>query len=180
VDGRYSWRATAQIPNSACNLHDVADQDLAPGITAAAAAQSAAQAYAATASAQATIATTKAGEASDNADAAAAAATVATIAAGTASPDPVVVGESRSLSDSDFGGVLSCTAELTLTIPAGLTAGFYCAIEQAGTGQVTFSAGEGATLRNVDGESKTASQYAVVGLVNVASETYNLVGSTGV
>jgi hypothetical protein len=46
-----TWRATAQIPNQDCNLHDVADRPLQAGLTDAQAAVVAAQGYAAAASA---------------------------------------------------------------------------------------------------------------------------------
>lgn len=100
-----------------------------------------------------------------------------TIAAAEAPPSDEA--SNRDLTDDDHGAVLNCTSGITLTIPSGLRSGFHCAIHQAGASQVTVAAGVGVTLRNVGSEFKTAAQYAVVGIINTASEVYNLGGSTG-
>lgn len=63
VPGGKSFRATAQIPNSNCNLQDVMDLEPQPSLTAAQVAQSAAQGYAAAASTSAASASTSAGTA---------------------------------------------------------------------------------------------------------------------
>lgn len=91
---------------------------------------------------------------------------------------PLTQSVNRALVASDFGKTVSCTAALTLTVPAGLPQGFCCSIEQAGSGQVTVAAGAGVTLRNVDSHTKTLAQYAMVGIVNVATDTYNFGGAT--
>jgi hypothetical protein len=93
-------------------------------------------------------------------------------------PAPVAVSASRNIGADDQGAVLVCSQAVTLTIPAGLASGFSLAVEQSGTGQVTVAAGAGVTLRNVDSQFKTSSQFAIIGLMNVGSDTYNLSGST--
>lgn len=92
---------------------------------------------------------------------------------------PLDVAESRDLANTDHGRVLNCTAGVTLTIPAGLQAGFNCAIHQASSSQVTVAAGDGVTLHNVSSQTKTQTQYAMVGLINTEVDVYNLTGATG-
>lgn len=94
---------------------------------------------------------------------------------------PTTVAASRDLADTDCGLVLKSTAVsgITLTIPNTLTAGFNCAVEQGGAGQVTIAAGSGVTLHNVDTQTKTSAQYAMVGVLNTGTNEYNLTGSTG-
>ena len=116
---------------------------------------------------------------SDAQTAATAAQGYAAAASVAAAPAPVSVILSRNLVASDSLKALSCTTALTLTIQAGLPSGFRCFVEQAGTGQITIAAGAGVALRNVASQLKTASQYAMVSVVNVGAETYNLSGSTG-
>ena len=93
---------------------------------------------------------------------------------------PITVTGSRSLADSDDGKVLNVTSAspVTLTIPAGLRAGFICAVVQSGAGQVTFSA-SGTTLNNVASQSSTSAQYAVVMVTQVSTNSFVLSGSTG-
>lgn len=92
----------------------------------------------------------------------------------------ITVTGSRSLTNADDGQVLNSTSAgaVTLTIPAGLRAGFICAVVQSGAGQVTFSA-SGTTLNNVSTQSKTSGQYAVVMLTQVSTDSFVLSGSTG-
>lgn len=62
---------------------------------------------------------------------------------------------------------------VTLTLPNDLPVGFSFLVEQAGAGQVTFSAASGATLVNRQSFTKTAGQYANVS-VYVRSNTNNV------
>ncbi|MEY5051002.1 MAG: hypothetical protein RLZZ619_932 [Pseudomonadota bacterium] len=67
---------------------------------------------------------------------------------------------SRTLTSSDNGMVLRCTAALTLTLPTAgtLPEGFNCMVVQfAANSQVTFSG----TFSNRNGFNKTAGQYAI-------------------
>lgn len=77
---------------------------------------------------------------------------------------------------------LSNASAITVTLPNSLVAGWACTFEQLGAGQVTFSAGSGATLQNRQGQSKTAGQYALCfAYVRTNSGTnavYNLGGDT--
>lgn len=92
----------------------------------------------------------------------------------------ITVTASRQLADTDDGKILNCTSAsaVTLTIPAGLRAGFTCGVVQSGAGQITFSA-SGTTLNNVSSQSKTSGQYAVAILTQVSTNSFVLSGSTG-
>lgn len=56
-------------------------------------------------------------------------------------PNPVAiqVATSRALTSADNGRVLEATATVTLTVPAGLPAGFRCVVVPSGTTSVAFS-----------------------------------------
>lgn len=72
---------------------------------------------------------------------------------------------------------------VTLTLPSTLYLSFQCRVIQYGAGQVTFSAGSGATRRNRQSHTKTAGLYAVCNLEVVtnsggSSAEYVLSGDT--
>jgi hypothetical protein len=91
----------------------------------------------------------------------------------------LVYGTAHRLASFENGKTLvtQSGSAVTITVPSGLVAGFGCAINQAGAGQVTFS-GSGATINNVSSHTKTSAQYATVALVETAANTYTLSGST--
>lgn len=75
-------------------------------------------------------------------------------------------------------------SSVTITLPNNLPAGRGIAVSQDGAGQVTFSPASGATLHNLDSETKTAGQYAIVGLFVKTNTTgtnavYSLSGQVG-
>ncbi len=74
-----------------------------------------------------------------------------------------------SITASDNGKIIQSTSAsaLTVTIPAGLPTGFNCTIVQMGAGQITFSG----TYLNRGGFTKTASQYAVVSIMHLGSNS---------
>jgi hypothetical protein len=84
-----------------------------------------------------------------------------------------------TLSDADNNRVVRCTASsaVTVTVPSTLAAGFSCMVIQAGTGQVTFVAGSGATLNSFGNLLKTAGQHAPASLMRVGAGVYNLSGN---
>ena len=86
---------------------------------------------------------------------------------------------SVTLSDSDNNTVVRCTAStaVTLTVPSTLAAGFSCMVIQAGTGQVTITAGAGTTLNSFGTLLKTAGQHAPASIIRVASGMYNVSGN---
>lgn len=93
----------------------------------------------------------------------------------------------RTLSNSDNGKVIVCSnsSAVTITIPSGLTAGFYCKLVQLGTGKVTILAGSGATIQNYipsgsAAYNSTAGQYAAIEIVTTSSNNYILAGERGV
>ena len=83
---------------------------------------------------------------------------------------------SRTLSDSDIGKVIVCTntALITVTIPTGLTSGFSCRLIQQGVGKVKVVGATGVSMSLIGGKNTTSAQYAVVTVLNYASETYTL------
>jgi hypothetical protein len=79
-----------------------------------------------------------------------------------------------SLSASDNGKIIQSTSAsaITVTIPTGLPTGFNCTIVQMGAGQITFSG----TYLNRSGFTKTASQYAVVSIMHLGSNSIIVAG----
>ena len=79
-----------------------------------------------------------------------------------------------SLVAADNGKIIQSTSAsaLTVTIPAGLPTGFNCTIAQMGAGQITFSG----TYLNRGGFTKSASQYAVVSVIHLGSNTILVTG----
>jgi len=74
-----------------------------------------------------------------------------------------------TLASTDNGTILRSTSgsATTITLPNSLSVGFNVLIVQDGAGQITFSAGSGATLQNRVSQYKTAAIYAVVSLIVV-------------
>lgn len=85
-----------------------------------------------------------------------------------------------TLNTGDEGRYIRCTAStaVTVTVPSGkFQADDEILIEQAGTGQVTVTAGTGVTLNNSSANTtKTAERYAVVALKCVATDVFTLTG----
>lgn len=83
------------------------------------------------------------------------------------------------LSDSDKGKhiVMNMGSGNTVTLPSGLSPGFFCRVSQKGAGQTIITA-SGTTLRNKNG-LKTSGQYAraLIEYYN-ATDTYLVSGDT--
>ena len=79
-----------------------------------------------------------------------------------------------SLTAADNGKVIQSTSAsaITITIPTGLPTGFNCTVVQMGAGQVTFSG----TYLNRTGFTKTASQYSVVSILHLGSNSIIVTG----
>ncbi len=79
-----------------------------------------------------------------------------------------------SITASDNGKIIQSTSAsaITVTIPTGLPTGFNCTIVQMGAGQITFSG----TYLNRTGFTKTASQYAVVSILHLGSNSIIVTG----
>lgn len=74
---------------------------------------------------------------------------------------------SITLSDATHHGrvlVTTASSAVTITCPSTVSDFFWCAIIQGGSGQISFATSGGALLHNVHGHTKTAAQYAEVGL----------------
>lgn len=86
---------------------------------------------------------------------------------------------SRTLTDDDHGKVLRFTSgsAVGVTAPNTLRADFAATVIQFGAGQITFT-GSSASIRNRQGHTKTAGQYAAVSLAKVASGEFVLMGDT--
>lgn len=85
-----------------------------------------------------------------------------------------------TLTPEDNGAlvVMNKGSAVTVTIPTLLPVGFRCRVLQKGAGQVTFAA-SGTTIRNYDGQTKTAGQYAVVDIDCPEVDVFYLSGRTG-
>jgi hypothetical protein len=75
-------------------------------------------------------------------------------------------GASYTLAASDCGTTILFTnaSAITVTTLSGLPVGCAIAIEQGGAGQVTMTAGAGATQHSAHNFTKTYSQYAILGI----------------
>lgn len=82
-----------------------------------------------------------------------------------------------TLQASDNGEVLTFNnaSNITLTIPAGLGAGFNCLIVQLGAGTVTPTS-SGTTIYQRQSLTQTAGQYAIATLVAPSANTFILSG----
>jgi hypothetical protein len=83
-------------------------------------------------------------------------------------------GTTYSLQASDSGKVLTLNnaSAVTLTVPAGLPAGFNCTIVQKGAGAVSFVSGTGVTIANRLSRTMTAGQNAVATIVSISSNYF--------
>jgi hypothetical protein len=90
-----------------------------------------------------------------------------------------VVTANTTIDTSYDGVVIYCTnaGTITLTFPNLLTVTtFNCAVVQGGAGTVTCAAGTGATMNNRQSFTGTAGQYAIVGILAIASTKFILSG----
>jgi len=86
-------------------------------------------------------------------------------------------GTTYTLAASDNGKVVTFNnaSNITLTVPAGLGAGFNCLIVQLGAGTVTPTASS-TTIHQRQSLTKTAGQYAAASLVAYAADVFVLSG----
>jgi hypothetical protein len=85
----------------------------------------------------------------------------------------VQTGTSYTLKATDIGLLLTFNnaSAVTLTVPAGLPAGFNCTIIQLGTGVVTIKA-VGTTINNADGFARTGGQYTSATILMYAVNSF--------
>jgi hypothetical protein len=83
-----------------------------------------------------------------------------------------------AITTADNGNIVRLTGSTgrTITINNVLSVGQGVDFLQDGTGQITFAAGSGVTLRSVDNKLKTNKQYSGATVRCVASGIYHLVG----
>jgi hypothetical protein len=84
------------------------------------------------------------------------------------------IGTTYILLASDNGKVvtLNNAAAITLTVPAGLAAGFNCMIVQKGAGVVTIAPANTVTVTNRSGGTKTGGQNAIVTIISISSDYF--------
>jgi hypothetical protein len=84
---------------------------------------------------------------------------------------------SYTLTSTDNGKivVMDYGSDITLTVPAGLSAGFNCMIVQKGAGLVTITPANTVTVTNRSGGTKTGGQNAIVSLIALTA-TYFISG----
>ena len=87
---------------------------------------------------------------------------------------------SRTLSNSDNRKVIVCSnsAQITVTLPSGLTSGFGCTVVQSGTGTVLIEGSGGTIVYGFGNKTATAGQYASINIYNAGTDTYALEGDT--
>lgn len=95
--------------------------------------------------------------------------------------DTAIVSSSASsytLSDADNGRIvtLSNSSTVTVTVPSGLGKGFSCQLFQGGPGQIQLSPSS-TTLHSYGSLTKTAGQYASIGVVSVQTDVFYLNGA---
>ncbi len=81
-------------------------------------------------------------------------------------PQKIETGTTYTVVAADSGKTidLANAAAITVTVPNSLAVGFTCKFRQAGAGQVTIAAGASATMRQRQSHTKTAGQWAEVGI----------------
>lgn len=84
----------------------------------------------------------------------------------------------RTLSTSDNGKTILCTSGsvTTITVPAGLGAGFTVTIIQTGAGQVGFTASS-TTINSLASLTHIAAQYGGATLISTAADVFVLTGA---
>ncbi len=91
-----------------------------------------------------------------------------------------VSGTTDMILTTDNGNAVRYTSGsgVAITVPPGLGVGFSCLSIQMGAGQLTFAAGDGATLNNRQSQLKSAGQYAECSLFCDVDDDYVLAGDT--
>ena len=84
------------------------------------------------------------------------------------------IGTTYTLLSSDNGKVVTLEngSAITLTVPAGLAAGFNCMIVQKGAGVVTITPANTVTVTNRGGGTKTGGQNAIVTIISIESNKF--------
>jgi hypothetical protein len=99
--------------------------------------------------------------------------------AGNSTQPNVQTGTSYTVSRTDWGRTITLNnvGAITVTLPAGLPAGFWCQMIQLGAGQVTLQAGAGATLNALTGALRLSGQYAGCTVLWVSANRFVATGS---
>jgi len=92
-------------------------------------------------------------------------------------------GTSITLANNQKGKYIRTTSgsAVTLTVPknsdVSIPVEAVFNVEQAGAGQVTFTAASGVTIHSAGGKVATAAQYAVATIIKVDTDTWTLCGN---
>ncbi len=99
---------------------------------------------------------------------------------GLAATPETVAGTAYTLVAADHNKlkITSSASAVTITVPAGLGFPFICGISQGAAGQVTLSAGSGATINEPDSLLATEKQYVILTLFATAANVFLLSGRT--
>ena len=86
---------------------------------------------------------------------------------------------SRNVSNADLGETLYYTGagNITLTIPSGLSTGWWCRVVQGGAGKITL-AGSGVTVSGKQGQLSTGGQWHVIEVRRLTASQYVVHGDT--
>ena len=103
----------------------------------------------------------------------------AAVAQQAAAPAPSPVTGNVTLDRSYRGGIIlfDSASGGTITLPATLPAGFNVSVIQINAGQATIAAGAGAVLQSQQSFTKTAGQWAMLGIVAYDVGSFVLVGN---
>jgi hypothetical protein len=85
-----------------------------------------------------------------------------------------------TLTANDSKGVVIMDSNdpVTVTVPATLSAGFFCQIIQKGTGQVTVVEASGVTINSANG-TKTRARYSSIGVLMESGTEGYISGDSG-
>lgn len=159
--GGKSWRVTAQVPNSDCDLEDIADRDVLPGLSQAEAAEAAAVAAATEAAGSAAAADTSADAAAASASAAASSSSSASASASTASTAATTAASAAaSASTSATNAGTSATSAATSSTNAGNSATAAGLSEIAADGYAASAAASASTATTQAGNAATSASNA--------------------
>lgn len=99
-------------------------------------------------------------------------------ALGGSTPSNVQTGTTYTVVSDDNGKmvVMSAAGTNTITLPTGLTNGFKCTVLQQG-GVITFAAAGGVTIRSAFNYKRSQTQWGVITIVCLGSNTFSLSGN---
>lgn len=94
-------------------------------------------------------------------------------------PDSKEISGTYTLRSDDKFRTLIATATTEITIPntSGIEIGWYCHVQKATTGNVTFTPATGETIQAVDDSNEILEQWGWVSVIKLSDHTWGLVGN---